>query len=105
FLPSQGQPSGGQFRRHSVLPTGGLADLGIRPNGNTVKPIKINGFHKDHKVRLFWVEVSTHRTDLVVTNDAIQHSTEVTQQACSFRWKIEQFHREGSKQQDWNAAN
>ncbi|BBA34324.1 transposase, IS4 family protein [Methylocaldum marinum] len=48
-------------------------------------------------MRLFWVEVSTHRTDWVVTNDATQHSTEATQQACGFRRKIEQLHREGKQ--------
>jgi hypothetical protein len=61
------------------------------------KRIKIKGFPRDHKVRLFRVEVSTHRTDWVVTNDPTQDSTEATQQACGFRWKIEQLHRE-SKQ-------
>jgi hypothetical protein len=53
------------------------------------KRIKIKGFPKDHKVRLFRVEVSTHRTDWVVTKDSTQDSTEATQQACGFRWKIE----------------
>jgi hypothetical protein len=61
------------------------------------KIIKIKGFPKDHKVRLFRVEVSSHRTDWVVTNDATQHSTEATQQACGFRWRIEQLHREGKQ--------
>ncbi len=61
------------------------------------KTIKIKGFPKDHKVRLFRVEVSTHRTDWVVTNDPTQDATEATQVACGFRWKIEQLHRE-SKQ-------
>jgi hypothetical protein len=61
------------------------------------KQIKLNGFPKDHKVRLFRVAVSTHRTDWVVTNDPTQDSTEATQQACGFRWKIEQLHREGKQ--------
>ena len=38
--------------------------------------------------------VSSHRTDFVVTNDKAQDSTEVTQEVCGFRWKIEQLHRE-----------
>lgn len=59
--------------------------------------IKIKGFPKDHKVRLFRVAVSTRRTDWVVTNDPTQDATEATQVACGFRWKIEQLHRE-SKQ-------
>ena len=61
------------------------------------KRLKIKGFPKNHKVQCFWVEVSTHRTDFVVTNDLSQDSIEVTQQACGFRWKIEQLHREGKQ--------
>ena len=61
------------------------------------KRIKITGFPKDHKVHLFRVEVSTHRTDFVVTNDLTQDATEATQEACGFRWKIEQLHREGKQ--------
>ena len=59
--------------------------------------IKIKGFPRDHKVRLFRVEVSTHRTDWVVTNDPTQDSTAATQQVCGFRGKIEQLHREGKQ--------
>jgi hypothetical protein len=58
------------------------------------KLIKIKGFPKEHKVKLFRVEVSTNRTDWVATNDLSQDSTQVTQEACDLRWKIEQFHRE-----------
>lgn len=58
------------------------------------KLIKIKGFPKDHKVKLFRVEVSTNRTDWVVTNDLAQDSTIDTQDVCAIRWKIEQFHRE-----------
>ena len=61
------------------------------------KTIKIKGFPKDHKVRVFRVETSTRRTDWVVTNDPAQDSTEATQKACRFRWKIEQLHREGKQ--------
>ena len=61
------------------------------------KTVKLKGFPKEHKVRLFRVEVSTHRTDWVVTNDPAQESTEATQQACGVRWKIEQLHREGKQ--------
>jgi hypothetical protein len=61
------------------------------------KTIKIRGFPKHHKVQLFRVEVSTHRTDWVVTNDATQHSTTAAQQACCYRWKIELLHREGKQ--------
>jgi hypothetical protein len=61
------------------------------------KTIKIKGFPKDHKVQCFRVEVSTHRTDWIVTNDPAAETTEATQQVCGFRWKIEQLHREGKQ--------
>jgi hypothetical protein len=61
------------------------------------KWIKIKGFPKDYKVRLFRVAVSTHRTDWVVTNDPTQDSTQATQEVCGWRWKIEQVHREGKQ--------
>ena len=59
------------------------------------KRITITGFPKDHKVHRFRVVVSTHRTDLVVTNDLTQDSPQATQEACGFRWQIEQLHRDG----------
>lgn len=61
------------------------------------KTIKIKGFSKMHKVKLFRVVVSTHRTDWVVTNDLSQNSSSGTQQVCGWRWKIEQFHREAKQ--------
>lgn len=61
------------------------------------KQIKIKGFPKDHKVQCFRVEVSTHRTDWIVTNDPEADTTEATQEVCSFRWRIEQLHREGKQ--------
>jgi hypothetical protein len=61
------------------------------------KRIKIKGFPKAHKVQLFRVVRSIHRTDYVVTNDLAQESTEATSEACGFRWKSEQLHREGKR--------
>ena len=62
------------------------------------KLIKIKDFPKDCKVKLFWVDVSSNRTDWVVTNDSTQKLTQKltqgTQNVCALRWKIEQFHRE-----------
>jgi hypothetical protein len=58
------------------------------------KTIKIRGFPKNCKVKLFRVVVSKDRTDWIVTNDLTQDCLEATQEACSIRWKIEQFHRE-----------
>ena len=40
------------------------------------------------------VEVSSHRTDWVVTNDPAQNATQDIQKVCALRWKIEQFHSE-----------
>jgi len=61
------------------------------------KRIKIKGFPKEHKVQCFRVAVTTKRTDYVVTNDLAQDSRQATQEACGFRWKIEQLHREGKQ--------
>ncbi len=70
----------------------------IRCNGTPIlsrtKTIKIRGFPKHHKVKLFRVEVSTHRTDWVVTNELTQDSLPATQDACGLRWKVEQLNRE-----------
>ena len=49
------------------------------------KTIKVKGFPKEHKLRLFRVEVSSHRTDWVVTNDLAQESTQAAHQACGVR--------------------
>jgi len=61
------------------------------------KIIKIKGFPKEYKVKLFRVAVSTHRTDAVATNDLSRNLTQDAQQACALRWKIEQFHREAKQ--------
>lgn len=58
------------------------------------KVIKIRGFPKDKKVKLFRVTVSSHRTEFVVTNDLTQNSTAAAQQESGVRWQIEAFHRE-----------
>ena len=62
----------------------------------TGKRIKIRGFPKHHKVKVFRV-ASTHRTDYVVTNDLSQSDASVAATACAWRWKIEQFHREAKQ--------
>lgn len=51
------------------------------------KLIKIRGFPKDKKVKLFRVTVSTNRTEFVVTNDISQASNDAVQDACVVRWK------------------
>lgn len=58
------------------------------------KIIKIKAFPKNKKVKLFRVIVSTDKTEFIVTNDFNQDSTDVVQEVCDVRWKIEEFHRE-----------
>lgn len=61
------------------------------------KLIKIKDFPKDHRVKLFRLVVSTHRTDFVATNDLSQHDSSDANTVCAWRWKIEQFHREAKQ--------
>ncbi len=63
----------------------------------TGRAIKIKGFPKDYKVRLFRVAVSSHRTDWVVTNDPTCTTTQAAQEASRLRWKVEEFHREAKQ--------
>lgn len=58
------------------------------------KLVKVKGFPATMKVKLFCVQVSTNRTDYVVTNDLSQNSTDGVRKASAIRWKIEEFHRE-----------
>ncbi|MGF1459571.1 MAG: transposase [Leptolyngbyaceae cyanobacterium] len=58
------------------------------------KRIKIRGFPKDKKVKLFRVTVSSCRTEFVATNDLTQNATEAAQEESGVRWKIEALHRE-----------
>ena len=51
----------------------------------TGKVIKLRGFPKEHKVKLFRVVASTRRTDYIVTNGMTQESTSATQEACRHR--------------------
>lgn len=58
------------------------------------KLVKLNKFPLDVKVRLFRVEVSTDRTEWLITNNLSQDSTQEAHDESSLRWKIEQLHRE-----------
>jgi len=58
------------------------------------KSIKLKGFPKDYKLRLFRLPISSDRTDFVVTNDKTCLSADAARNACAVRWKIEQLHRE-----------
>jgi len=61
------------------------------------KRIKIKGFPKDYKVKLFRVAVCSNRTEWIVTNDLSQDSTQDTREVRGVRWKIEEFHREAKQ--------
>jgi hypothetical protein len=61
------------------------------------KIIKIKKFPGSYKHKLFRVNISTDKTELIVTNDLSQNSTIDAQKESANRWKIEQLHRE-SKQ-------
>ena len=58
------------------------------------KLVKVKKFPMAKKLKLFRVSVSTDRTELIVTNDLTQESTDDSQKEVAVRWKIEQFHRE-----------
>jgi hypothetical protein len=58
------------------------------------KLIKVRGFPKDYKVKLFRVFISNDKTEYIITNDLSQSLTEGCQKETTIRWKIEQFHRE-----------
>lgn len=61
------------------------------------KIIKIKKFPGSYKHKLFRVNISTDKTELIVTNNLSQESTIDVQKESANRWKIEQLHRE-SKQ-------
>ena len=52
------------------------------------KLVKMKGFPKDKKVKLFWV-ADENRTECVVTNDLPQDSSVVVKTVCKVRWKVE----------------
>jgi len=57
------------------------------------KRVKIKRTSKHMKVQLFRVTI-TNRTEYIITNEVSQLSTEEALAKSSFRWKIEQLHRE-----------
>jgi len=61
------------------------------------KLIKIKGFPKEHKVKLFRVVVHSRRTEWIVTNDLSRDSTPGAREVRAMRWKIEEFHREAKQ--------
>lgn len=61
------------------------------------KLIKIKGFPREHKVKLFRVVVHSRRTEWIVSNDLSRDSVHEAQKARGVRWKIEEFHREAKQ--------
>lgn len=59
--------------------------------------VHLHDFPAGHQVKLFRFELSTGRTEYIITNDVSQDWTPATQDAWNWRPKIEEFHRE-SKQ-------
>jgi len=63
-LPAASQSAGGRLRVRNPVPARRFAGVGCGLS-RARQTIKIKGFHKHHKVKLFpRVEVSTHRTGL-----------------------------------------
>src|SRR5215210_3411371 len=61
------------------------------------KLVKVKGFPKEQKVRLFRVVVHSRRTEWIVSNDPTRDSARDAQRARAVRWKIEEFHREAKQ--------
>jgi hypothetical protein len=61
------------------------------------KLIKVKGFPKEHKVKLFRVVVHPRRTEWIVTNDSTRDSAHEARKVRGLRWKIEEFHREAKQ--------
>jgi hypothetical protein len=63
------------------------------------KLVKVKGFPKEHKVRLFRVVVHSRRASLewIVSNDPARDSARDAQRVRALRWKIEEFHREAKQ--------
>jgi hypothetical protein len=89
LVDDTGNPDGGKAAYRAVSKLGW--DQTTLEQG---KLVKVKGFPGATKVKLFCVQVSTNRTDYVVTNDLTQNSTDGVRKASAIRWKIEEFHRE-----------
>ena len=58
------------------------------------KLIKVKKFPSQKKVKLFRVTISPKRTEYIATNEVKISDIKQVRKICSFRWKIEEFHRE-----------
>jgi len=92
LVDDTGTPEGGKKKYKQI------ADLEwSEENLQRGKEIHINKFPKDHTVQLFQVQVSTNRTEYIITNDDTHPTTDDTRSECAIRWKIEQLHREAKQ--------
>ena len=53
------------------------------------KKIKIKGFPRDKKVKIFWATMSANRTEYIVTNNLNPSSKDDVDFESQTRWKIE----------------
>jgi Transposase DDE domain len=63
-------------------------------DNNNGQLIQLNQLNSTHQTRIFKSQLSTERTDYLVTNDPNIQTLEDIQTINRYRWKIEQFHRE-----------
>ena len=56
--------------------------------------VKINKFPKNRPVKLFRIDISTDKTQYVITNNISLSSSADCQNEVAVRWKIEEFHRQ-----------
>ena len=63
----------------------------------TGRLVHLRDFPAGHQVKLFRFELSTERTEYIVTNDVAQDWTPATQEVWGWRPKIEEFHRENKQ--------
>jgi hypothetical protein len=68
-----------------------VKELEITENG---LDIQLNNMNAKHQTKIFKSQVSTDRTDYLVTNDIKILDLSIIEKINSYRWKIEQFHRE-----------
>lgn len=75
----------GGIEKYKSLEKMGWKESEILPG----KLIKIKGFPRDKKVKLFRVTVSTNWMGYVVTSDLNQNSITAIKRVCKERWNIE----------------
>lgn len=82
-----------RLKERSLIAVGQCPSYAIAYLLNQIGLTQIREFLAGHQVELFRIELSTQRTEYVVTNDHSQDSAAAARQENTIRWKIEQFHR------------